>query len=279
MVERFQRYRSSSIQEYWCFESWKSGQEEWQRHHTLPCGCFEHRTLVPNRDQLSIYGAVANWCELDVNNSAWQKKNRDKKDLLEGKNPWPMCVDMCEITWSETDGIFSKTGIRKQCAGKHVRTWNCWPRQFDPEGFANMHRSRTGYQLGWTTKLDLTRTTVLGRSFHYAENTRLLEWTHNPEPLQQFLEKQSLDLSLKFKSWTFLTNMDLKSHFHHLTNGTDILCYDFQRKYEVHIPTARPRSSAELLTEVQKSERRRVLLRTVKYLHPGDWCDPCFKLY
>ena len=64
---KIQRYTSSSIQEYQCFESWNSEQEEWQRHHTLQCGCFKHRTLffriIHSVKQLSIYGAVSNWCE------------------------------------------------------------------------------------------------------------------------------------------------------------------------------------------------------------------------
>ena len=58
-----------------------------------------------------------------------------------------------------------------------IRTSNHCPRQLDSQGFANSHRSGTGYQLGWTTKLDMRRTTVLGRSFHFAKNTRFLEKT------------------------------------------------------------------------------------------------------
>ena len=43
-----QRYRSFSVQEHWCFESWNSEKEKWQRHHTLQCGFLEHTNLVPN---------------------------------------------------------------------------------------------------------------------------------------------------------------------------------------------------------------------------------------
>ena len=63
-----------------------------------------------------------------------------------------------------------------------LRTSNHWPRRFSSQGFANLHRSGTGYQLEWTTKLDPTRTTLLVRSFHYAENTLFLWQTRNPEP-------------------------------------------------------------------------------------------------
>ena len=41
-----QRYKSSSIQEYSCFESWKSEKQRWQKYHTLQCGFIGHRTLV-----------------------------------------------------------------------------------------------------------------------------------------------------------------------------------------------------------------------------------------
>ena len=61
-----QRYRSSSFQEYQCFESWTSEKEEWQSHHTLQGGCFEHRTAVPNHSfckSAQYHRAVSIWCE------------------------------------------------------------------------------------------------------------------------------------------------------------------------------------------------------------------------
>ena len=82
---------------------------------------------------------------------------------------------------------------------------NCWPE--------NMFRHRVS--AGKNTKLDLARTTVLGSWFRCAENTRFVEHTRNTEFLQQFLEEQVLDQSLKIKSWKFLTNVDLKLQFHH----------------------------------------------------------------
>ena len=50
---------------------------------------------------------------------------------------------------------------------------------------------------------------------------------HNPDPLQQVLEEQLLDQSLKFKSWKFLTNMDLTLQFHHpmIENGHPTLWF------------------------------------------------------
>ena len=40
--------RSSSLDKCRCLESWNSDNVQRKRNHTLQCGCFKHRTLVPN---------------------------------------------------------------------------------------------------------------------------------------------------------------------------------------------------------------------------------------
>ena len=105
----------------------------------------------------------------------------------------------------------------------------------------------------------MRRTTVLGRSFHFAKNTRFLEKTSNPEPLQHFLEEQSWDQSLKFRSCKFLTNMDLKLQLHHSSDRQRTSYVMISRGMsrfmdEVHIPSAELRSSAELLSDLQIAE-------------------------
>ena len=65
---------------------------------------------------LSIYGAVSIWCERvglteeekGQEKTSWKDRFRDQR-----------CIDKCEITRSELFGIFSKTTIWKQFAGKH----------------------------------------------------------------------------------------------------------------------------------------------------------------
>ena len=159
------RYRSSSIQEYERFESWNSEDEEWQRHHTLQCGCFKHWTLVPN---LSIYGAVSNWCEQF--GLSGEEKGQEKQKIICDQR----FIDKCNITRSKTLGISSKAGIWKQFAG-NIRDYESlsetirFTRVCEDAVFT--HR----VSLVWATKPDLTRTTVLDRSFHYAENTRFRE--------------------------------------------------------------------------------------------------------
>ena len=156
--------------------------------------------------QLSIHGAVANWCEQFGLTEKEEGKERQKESVIKGV--------LTSVKSQEVKLLVSRP---KRVSGSSLREKNQdfeSLTQGNSQGFANLHCSGTGYHLGWITKLDLTRTTVLGRSFHYAENTRFLEWTHNPECLQQFLEEQLLDQSLESRSWKFLTKMDLKLQFH-----------------------------------------------------------------
>ena len=61
-----QRYRSSSIQEYQCFESWDPEKEN--NRDTIHFNAGASNTelffrIIHSVNQLSIYGAVSSWCE------------------------------------------------------------------------------------------------------------------------------------------------------------------------------------------------------------------------
>ena len=57
---KIQRYKSSRIQEYQCFESWNSEEQEWQKPHKLRM--FQtHKPELFTINQLSMYG-VSIWC-------------------------------------------------------------------------------------------------------------------------------------------------------------------------------------------------------------------------
>ena len=80
-----QRYRSSSIQEYQCFESWNP--EKKNNRDTIHFNADASNTellfrIIHSVNQLSIYGAVSNWCEqFGLTEEEKGQKNR--------KNPWP----------------------------------------------------------------------------------------------------------------------------------------------------------------------------------------------
>ena len=173
--------------------------------------------------QLSIHGAVANWCEQFGLTEEEAGKERQKESVIKGV--------LTSVKSQEVKLLVSRP---KRVSGSSLReknrTSSRWHRQFTRvcELALFRHQVSPGDEL---TKLDLTRTTVLGRSFYYAENTRFLEWTHNPESLQQFLEEQILDQSLKSRSWKFLTKTDLKLQFHDPTvrNGHLMLWFTEDR--------------------------------------------------
>ena len=165
--------------------------------------------IIQSVHPLSIHGAVSNWCEQSGLRTDEKEQERilEKKRIREQRN-----TEEREFTRSELFGVFSKTSIWKQIAGKHSRIRTA-VRDFNLPRFANLHRSSTGYRLVRDSRPNLTRTTVLEISSQYAENTHFLEETQVPELMQQFLEKQLLDQSLKFTSYKYLVPMDLKSTF------------------------------------------------------------------
>ena len=105
---------NSSIQYSKCFESWNSEKEEWQKHHTLRCGCFAHRTLVPNHSLCkSIHGTVTNWCE-HFGLTEEEKVQEKQKESVTKK-----FTDMCEITRSNIQDFDSLTEtIRFTCIAR-----------------------------------------------------------------------------------------------------------------------------------------------------------------
>ena len=62
-------------------------------------------------NQLSIYGAVSNWCE-HFGLTEEEKGQEQQKGIHDQR-----CIDKCQITRSKTFGIFSKTSTWKQSAG------------------------------------------------------------------------------------------------------------------------------------------------------------------
>ena len=115
----------------------------------------------------------------------------------------------------------------------------------------------------------------MNKSSHYAENTRFLESTHNPEHMQQFLEEQLLDQSLEVRIVKNLDIMALKLQFHHpITQRTSYgLISRGKSRFvdELHMSNVELRSSAEILSELQKAEGGESCL-AVDDKHPRDFC-------
>ena len=60
-----QRDWPPSLQKNQCFQLWNLEAKERQRHHSLQLRICKYRSLkqfIQSVNQLSVYGAVANWC-------------------------------------------------------------------------------------------------------------------------------------------------------------------------------------------------------------------------
>ena len=146
-------------------------------NHTLQCGCFKHRTLVPNHPFCKSAQYLRSSFELVLairfeSGREGTRKHSRKKRTREQRN-----TKEREFTRRELFGVFSKTRIWKQTAGKHSRLRITVIDYSMHKRFANSHRSGTKYRLVWATRQNLTRTTVLEIQSQYAENTHFLEQT------------------------------------------------------------------------------------------------------
>ena len=141
--------------------------------------------IIHSVNQLSIYGAVANWCE-----QFGLTEEEQERENLRLVNKF---FDKREVTRSTTLGISFQDDIWKQFATTHFEVRSIVRQNSVSQGNVKMR----GLNIAC---LDLTRTTVMGNLFHENANTHILEQTLNPESLQQFLEEHQLDQLLKFKS-------------------------------------------------------------------------------
>ena len=191
---------------------------------------------------------------IGVNNSAWQVKKRDKKSRQESVTKGG--IDKCKITRSETLGISSKAGIWKQFAG-NFGTSNPCPRQFDSQGFAKTQFLRIEFR--W---YELQNQTWRGRRF-WTDHSLCREYTLsrvNPQsrafaaipggriigPVNEVQIVKILDQCGLENAIPSPNDRERTSHF--LISGGKSRFLG-----EVHIPNAELRSSAELLSEFQKS--------------------------
>ena len=136
--------------------------------------------IIHFENQLSMYGAVSNWCEqfgLIVDEKG-QERILEKGRIREHRNTE-------EREWCPLQDWHLETDW-----GNIFKTSNHCPRLFKSQRFADSRHSGTGHRLVWETRLNLSRTTVLEIPSHYAENIHFLEQTHNPEFMDQFMEKQ-----------------------------------------------------------------------------------------
>ena len=145
---------------------------------------------------------------IGVNNSAWQRKRRDEKI-------WDLWTKVHWQVWSRAKYNFwylLRTWHLEIVCKKTFWAKHC-PTKFSSQSCVKTLGLNIVYQPGWSTKLDLTRTTVMGNLFHHAENTHF-----RANPRSRVLQEHLLDQSLKFRSWNSWPILDLKLQLHRLTS-------------------------------------------------------------
>ena len=126
--------------------------------------------IIHSVNQLSIYGAVSNWCAQFGLTEDEKGQESTLEKVVESVNKGILkSVNSQEVNFF---GIFSKTSIWKKLSGEHsgLRTLS------ETIQFTRVCMVLV-QGIGWYELPDqtLTRTTVLDTSSHYAENTHSLE--------------------------------------------------------------------------------------------------------
>ena len=172
-----QGHRSPSLYKCQCIESWNSVNPDRKRNHTLQCGCFKLRTLVPNHSFCNSAQYFRSSFELVLairfkNGQEGTRKNSRNWRIREQRNTK-------EREFKRSELVFSKTSIWKQIAVKHPDL----PITFRDHSIHKGLRTRIVRVpgIGWyelQTRPD--EDDGSGDPSQYAETTHFLEQTHNP---------------------------------------------------------------------------------------------------
>ena len=192
MVQTIQGNRSSSLYKCQCFESWSSENAERKRNHTLQCGCFKHKTIVPNHSFCKSAQCLRSsrelvWAIRFNNGREGTRTNSRKRRIREPRNTKERVFTRNELTCLVSfprSEIVSGNRLRENIQDfGSITVRDC-----------SVHKgSRTRIVLvpgiGWYELQDQTwRGGRFWRNpFYFSENTHVFEQTHYPELSPQFL--------------------------------------------------------------------------------------------
>ena len=253
--------RSSSIQEYQCFESWNCEKEDMaetpytsMRMLQTPSSCSESFILCKSAQYLRSSYELVWTIRLD------RGRKGSKKNLLEEKNPWPK-VYLTSVKSQEVKFLVSspRPSVWKQFAGKHsglriadgdnsihksLRTWIV-PAQgisWDEPQNSTWRGRRV-----WADHSIIPRTHALSRvnpqsrAFAAILGGTIIGPTIEVQ-IVKILDHYGLEIAIPSPNERERTS--------------DVMISRGKSRFvdKVHIPNAELRSSAELLTELQKAE-------------------------
>ena len=168
--------------------------------------------IIHSVNQLSIHGAVANWYE----QFGLTEEEKEQEWLLGRKEPvtkgvFPSVNSQEVKLLVPSPRLAPGNRLRRNIQGfKSLSETIRFTRYCEDASFVGLH-------LVWATKPDLTRTTVLGSWFHYAENMRFF----SSKPPIQSLCSNSWRNNYWTSRWSsdrenFFSKMGLKLQCHHL---------------------------------------------------------------
>ena len=207
--------------------------------------------IIHSVNQLSIYGAVSNWCEQfgRTEEEKGQEKQKESvtKDVL-------TCVKSQEVKLL----VSLQNKYLEPVCGKTIRTSNHWPRQFDSQGFANSHRSaqvsagmnsktRPDEDDGFGQIIPYCREYILSRAH---PQSRIFAALPGGTIIGPVIEVQIVKIidHCGFEIAVPSPNDRERTFYVMISRGKSRFVD------EVHIPNAELRSSADLLIELQKAE-------------------------
>ena len=203
-----QRYWSSSIQKYECFKSWNSEKEQWERHHTLQCGCFRHRALVPKHSfckSAQCWRAAPNRREQP--GSTEEEKGQGKQNE------------------SVTKGVLTSVSSPRRVSGnslrENIQDFDSLSETSRFTGVCDLASFRHGVSAGMSYKTRRDEDDGCVQIIPFCREYTLSRVNSQSRAFRAISGGQLLDQSLTFRSWKFLTNMDLKFQFHHPMMGVE----------------------------------------------------------
>ena len=155
--------QSLQVPVLWVVEFWK---EVWQRHHTLQCGCFKHRALIPNHSFCKSAQYPRSSFRIESGQFGLTGEEKEQETPLVRKESATNCV-LSSVSSLEVKLLVSSPRL---ASGSSLRRNNQ-----DFESLSETLRfTRVASGMSYKTRPD-EDDGFLDRSFHYAENTHFPE--------------------------------------------------------------------------------------------------------
>ena len=275
MVERFKDtglvIQYSRVLVLWVVEFWE--EKEWQGHHTLQCGCFEHRALVPNHSFCK--SAQYFWSSFELVWTIWsdweiKATRKHQESVIKGV--------LTSVKSQEVKLLVSAPRlVSGNCLRENIQDFESLSETIRFTMVCELatiwHRVSAG--MSYKTRPD--EDDGFGQFISLCREYTLFRGNPQSRAFAAIPGGTILDQSLKILDQCGLEIAIASPN----DRQRNIPCYDFQREESVRAwsPYSQHRTQTQcrITHWTSESRRRIILLGTVEDWHPGEWCGPCFK--